>query len=207
VAAPGLAGSDEPGIGGVSIAAPVRDCLHLKCVRPSASGRARFPHGAATTLSLAHLGLADTLLLVRRQGTQSKEHRTAMKQLRSISPIGDGDTNAVPVKDIDPAIGFYTQVLGFSLVKKDQQSAVLKRDDVQIGLVAKGDHDPRRAGSFYFDIVDVETLRREFQGNGGKPGAIEIQEYQGKNYRLFFLRECDMMASHDGYCFCFGQPA
>lgn len=130
-----------------------------------------------------------------------------MKQFKTLSPIGDEDTNAVPVKEIGRAIGFYTQVLGFSLVKKDQKSAVLRRDDVQIGLVAKDDHDPKRAGSFYFGVVDVETLRREFQGKGGKPGATEIQEYEGKNYRLFFLRECDMMESHDGYCFCFGQPA
>ena len=130
-----------------------------------------------------------------------------MKQLKKISPIGYGDPNAVPVKDIGPAVGFYTQVLGFSLVTKDSKAAVLKRDDVQIGLVAKEDHDPKRAGSFYFDVVDVEALRHEFQGQGAEPGAIEIRDYQGKNYRLFFLRECDMMESHDGYCFCFGQPA
>ena len=130
-----------------------------------------------------------------------------MKQFKAISPIGDGDTKAIPVIDIGPAIRFYTEVLGFSLVTKDVRSAVLGRDDVQIGLVAKTNHDPKRAGSFYFDVADVETLRREFEGKGGKPGATEIQEYEGKNYRLFFLRECDIMEFHDGYCFCFGQPA
>ena len=130
-----------------------------------------------------------------------------MKQFKTISPIGDGDTNAVPVKDIASAIRFYTQTLGFLLVTKDEQSAVLKRDDVQIRLVAKADHDPKRAGSFYFNVADVETLRCEFEGKGGKPGATEIQKYEGKNYRLFFIRECDMMEVHDGYCFCFGQPA
>ncbi len=98
-------------------------------------------------------------------------------------------------------------MLGFLLITEDQKSALLKRDDVQIGLIAKADHDPGRAGSFYFDVVDLEALRREFREKGGKPGAIEIHEYEGKNYRLFFLRECDMMESHDGYCFCFGQPA
>jgi catechol 2,3-dioxygenase-like lactoylglutathione lyase family enzyme len=130
-----------------------------------------------------------------------------MKQLKAISPIGNGDTNAIPVKDIDPAIRFYTEVLGFAPVTRDVRSAVLRRDDVQIGLVAKTDHDPMRAGSFYFDVADVEILRREFQGNGAKPGVTQIQQYEGKNYRLFFLRECDMMEVHDGYCFCFGQPA
>jgi catechol 2,3-dioxygenase-like lactoylglutathione lyase family enzyme len=132
-------------------------------------------------------------------------HKTL--QFKSISPIGKGDTNAIPVKDIDPAVTFYTEVLGFSLVTKDVRSAVLGRDDVKVGLVAKIDHDPKRAGSFYFDVAELETLRHEFESKGGKPGAIEIQKHEGKNYRLFFLRECDMMEIHDGYCFCFGQPA
>ena len=130
-----------------------------------------------------------------------------MKQFKTISPIGDGDSSAVPVKDVGPAIDFYSDVLGFSLVTRDQKSAVLKRDDVQIGLVAQGDHDPTQAGSFYFAVADVETLYREFQEKGAKPGAIHVQTHEGKRYRIFFLRECDMLESHDGYCFCFGQPA
>jgi lactoylglutathione lyase len=129
-----------------------------------------------------------------------------MKQLKTIAPIGDVNPQAIPVREVDPAISFYTDVLGFSLVTKDQKSAVLKRDDVQIGLVARQDHDPKRAEAFYFDVVDVESLRDEFQGKGAKPGAIQVQAYQGKLFRVFFLRECDMLESHDGYCFCFGQP-
>ena len=130
-----------------------------------------------------------------------------MKQFKTISPIGDGDASAVPVREITPAVRFYTQTLGFSLVTEDERSAVLKRDDVQIGLVAQADHDWATAGAFYIAVADVETLRREFEGNGAKSGAIHIQEHEGKKYRVFFLRECDMMESHDGYCFCFGQPA
>src|SRR5438105_4167626 len=103
-----------------------------------------------------------------------------MKQLKAVFPIGDGDTKAVPVKELGPAIRFYTQVLGFSVVTKDQSSAVLKRDDVEMRLVAKEDHDPGRAGSFYFDVSDLEALRQELEGKGGKPGATQIQEYQGK---------------------------
>jgi catechol 2,3-dioxygenase-like lactoylglutathione lyase family enzyme len=129
------------------------------------------------------------------------------QQFKTVSPIGSVDANAVPVKEIDPAAKFYTEVLGFSLVRKDPNSAVLKREDVQVRLVVKPDHDPKRAGSFYFGVADVEALRAEFVAKGAKPGAIEIQAHQGKHYRLFFLRECDMMESHDGYCFCFGQPA
>src|SRR5882724_6452135 len=120
-----------------------------------------------------------------------------MKQFKSISPIGDGDPNAVPVKVIVPAVKFYTETLGFMVVTQDAQSAVLKRDDVQIRLVAKADHDPARAGSFYFSVADVESLRHEFAGKGAKPGATQIQQYEGKDYRLFFLREMDMLETHD----------
>ena len=34
---------------------------------------------------------------------------------RAVGPIGDTDTSALPVKEIGPAIGYYTQCLGFSL--------------------------------------------------------------------------------------------
>jgi catechol 2,3-dioxygenase-like lactoylglutathione lyase family enzyme len=132
---------------------------------------------------------------------------TPTKQFKTVSPIGAGDTKAVPVKEVDRAIRFYTQVLSFALVTKNQRGAELKRDDVQIGLVVDERHDPDQAGSFYFGVSDVEALRYEFETKGAKPGAIEIQQHQGKNYRVFFLRECDMLESHDGYCFCFGQPA
>ena len=130
-----------------------------------------------------------------------------MTLFEAVYPISNEDTDALPVKDIEPAIAFFKTVLGFSVDASDSTTAVLKRDEVQIGLIRKADHDPLQAGSCYFAVSDVEALRREFEGNGARPGAIEIQEHGGKSYRLFFVRECDTMESHDGYCFCFGQPA
>jgi lactoylglutathione lyase len=130
-----------------------------------------------------------------------------MTLFKGVYPISNEDANALPVKEIGPAIAFYKTVLGFSVVASDAMTAVLKRDDVQIGLIRKTDHDPLQAGSCYIEVSDVEVLRRELEGKGAKPGAIHIQAHGGKNYRLFFVRECDMMESHDGYCFCFGQPA
>ena len=131
----------------------------------------------------------------------------SMTFFKAVYPISNEDTNALPVKEIGRAIVFYQTVLGFSVVAEGSATAVLKRDEVQIGLIRKADHEPLQAGSCYFAVSDVEALRRELEGNGARPGAIEIQEHDGKNYRLFFVRECDMLESHDGYCFCFGQPA
>ncbi len=125
----------------------------------------------------------------------------------SVHPISNEDTQALPVRDIERAARFYTDVLGFSLVTSDAEAATLKRDGAQIGLVRDAHHDPARAGSCYFSVSDVEALRLELQGRGAKPGAIGVQPHDGKLFRLFFLRECDMLEQHDGYCFCFGQPA
>jgi len=126
---------------------------------------------------------------------------------KAVYPISNEDTNALPVKELGPPIEFYTNMLGFSVVASDSTTALLKRDEVQIGLIRKADHDPLKAGSCYFDVSDVDALRRELEGKGAKPGAIKIQAHDGKNYRLFFVRECDTAESNDGYCFCFGQPA
>jgi lactoylglutathione lyase len=116
-----------------------------------------------------------------------------------VYPIGDTDTDALPVKDIGPAVGYYTQVLGFSLLSKDQTSAILKRDDAQIGL-AKNGRDPEQA-SCYFPVSNVDALWSELEAKGIEPGVIDEQEYDGKRYRVFFAKE------PYGVCFCFTQPA
>ena len=54
---------------------------------------------------------------------------------RAVGPIGETDIGALPVKEIGPAVGYYTQCLGFALVAKGGTTAKLRRDDVPIGLV------------------------------------------------------------------------
>jgi hypothetical protein len=117
---------------------------------------------------------------------------------RAVGPIGDTDTNALPVKEIGPAVGYYTQCLGFSLVSRDQKTAVLRRDDVQIGLAVNG-QDPEQA-SCWFSVGDVDALWRELDARGIEPGTIDEQEYDGEPYRVFFAKE------PYGVCFCFTHP-
>ena len=102
------------------------------------------------------------------------------------------------MKEIGPAVGYYTQCLGFSLVSKDKTTAMLKRDDVQIGLAVNG-QDPEQA-SCWFSVGDVDALWRELDAKGIGPGIIDEQEYDGKPYRVFFAKE------PYGVCFCFTQP-
>jgi lactoylglutathione lyase len=124
-----------------------------------------------------------------------------MAQLKAVYPISGEDTNALPVKDVGPAIAFYEAVLGFSVVSRDSSTAVLTRDEVRIGLVRKGDHEPKQAGSLAFAVDNLEAMHRELQDSGGKPGEFGSDEWGGKQYRTFFLRE-----EENGYCYCFYRP-
>src|SRR2546421_2499025 len=96
--------------------------------------------------------------------------------IQSVSPIGDTDSGALPVKELGPAIGYYTQVLGFSLVSKEGKTAVLQRDDATIGL-AVNSQDPEQA-SCYFAVGDVEALRRELEAKGIEPSPLRLDEHE-----------------------------
>ena len=87
-----------------------------------------------------------------------------------VYPIGDTDIKALPVKELGPAIGYYTQVLGFSLVSREEDRAVLRRDEAEIGLAVNGG-DPEQA-SCYFAVSDVEQLREELAARGIEPSPV-----------------------------------
>lgn len=116
---------------------------------------------------------------------------------KGVFPIGDSDPQALPVKDIGPAIGYYTQVLGFTVISRDEVGAVLTRDDVTVGL-QKNDADPEQI-SCYFSVSGVEKLREEYEAKGIAPSALRVDEHNGNRYKVFFAKE------PYGVCFCFGQ--
>lgn len=121
--------------------------------------------------------------------------------MNGVYPISGEDQSAVPVTAIGPAVAFYQSVLGFTVVAQDEARATVERDDARLGLVAKPDHKPEEAGSFAFSVADLGAMHRELDGRGLDLGEIRIDEWGGKRYRVFFLRE-----SENGYCFCFTQP-
>jgi hypothetical protein len=125
-----------------------------------------------------------------------------MKQFNGVYPISGEDLSALPVKAIGPAVAFYQSVLGFSVVTSDEVTATVQRDDVRLGLVRKPDHKPDEAGSCAFAVTDLDAMRRELDGRGLDPSAVRTDEWDGKKYRVFFLREAE-----NGYCYCFSQPA
>ena len=117
---------------------------------------------------------------------------------KAAGPIGDTDTKAIPVREVGPAVGYYTQCLGFSLLSKDRTTARLRRDDVEIGLAVNG-QDPEQA-SCWFSVGDVDALHREYEAKEIGPGIIDEQEYDGKPFRVFFAKD------PYGVCFCFTHP-
>src|SRR6478735_4757192 len=109
-----------------------------------------------------------------------------MAKLQSVYAGAGEDTKALPVRDLGPAIKFYQTVLGFSVVSQDATTAVVRRDDVQLGLVPKLDHEPGKAGSVGFAVDDLEAMHAELEASGGKPGQFGVDEWGGKKHRTFF---------------------
>jgi lactoylglutathione lyase len=112
-------------------------------------------------------------------------------------PIGGTDVQALPVKELGPAIGYYTQVLGFAVTDKGDRTATLRRDAAQIGLAVNGG-DPEQA-SCYFAVDDVAALREELAAKGIEPSPLRSDQHGGRQLLIFFAKE------PYGVCFCFGQ--
>jgi hypothetical protein len=125
-----------------------------------------------------------------------------MKQFNGVYPISGEDLSALPVKAIGPAVNFYLSVLGFAIVASDESAATVQRDDARLGLVLYPDHQPEVAGSCAFAVADLDAMYQELNGRGLDMCEIRTDEWDGKKYRVFFLREAE-----NGYCFCFCQPA
>lgn len=109
---------------------------------------------------------------------------------------------ALPVPDLEVALPFYTTVLGFQVVSRNDvpvKSAVLGRDAVQIGLVENGG-DPTQDGCA-FHLVGLENLSAEFQANGlGKQlSAIDTVRRDGAAFRVFYV------VASDGLRYWFGE--
>ena len=124
-----------------------------------------------------------------------------MPRLLSAYPIADEDLAGLPVRALDAAVAFYSTVLGFTLVRREDATATVARDGVELGLVARDDHEPGRAGSLAIEVDDLDAWHGELDGAGARPGEFGVDEWNGRSHRTFFLRE-----DGNGYCYCFFRP-
>lgn len=117
----------------------------------------------------------------------------------AVYPIGETLVSGLPIREVGPAVGYYTRVLGFTLVEKTKASATLARDAVRIGLCVNG-KNPEQA-SCYIEVSDVPALHRELAEKGIEPSELRHETRAGKQQRIFFAKE------PFGVCFCFGETA
>ena len=113
-----------------------------------------------------------------------------------------GDNRQLPVADVAAAVPFYEAVLGFHVVSRGiepQNSALLARDQVEIGLVENGG-DPTQDGCA-FHVNDIEALFAEFKANGLQKELQEfaVERHGDTAFRVFYV------VAPDGLCYWFGE--
>ena len=112
------------------------------------------------------------------------------------------DKMNLPVASVDSALPFYQTMLGFRLVSRSDNpyaTAVLQRDEIQIGLAENGG-DPTQDGCF-FEVDDLEEIYGEFKSNGLEKelSAFSPHKHGDTNWKVFFV------IAPDGLCYCFGK--
>ncbi len=113
-----------------------------------------------------------------------------------------GDNLNLPVRDLATALPFYETVLGFRVRSRSDtphKSAVLERDDVQIGLAENGG-DPTQDGCA-FHVRDLASLFAEFTANGLQKelSEFDVEQHDGAPWKVFYV------VAPDGLCYWFGE--
>jgi lactoylglutathione lyase len=113
-----------------------------------------------------------------------------------------GDTMRLPVGDLAAALPFYETVLGFRVVsrhEKPHRSAVLARDQVQIGLAENGG-DPTQDGCA-FHVKDLASLFAELKANGLRKelSGFSSEQRGSDTFKVFYV------VAPDGLCYWFGE--
>jgi lactoylglutathione lyase len=113
-----------------------------------------------------------------------------------------GDNMNLPVAALEAALPFYENFLGFQVLSRadtPHNSAVLTRDEVQIGLAENGG-DPEQDGCA-FHVKDLDALFSEFKEKGLKKEISEFntEERSGKTWKVFYV------VAPDGLCYWFGE--
>ena len=120
---------------------------------------------------------------------------------KTAKPYQENEMN-LPVENLEAAIPFYETVMGFQTISRGNtpyKSAVLARDQIQIGLAENGG-DPEQDGCF-FEVNDVETTFGELKANGLERDDAEyrVDTYGENSFRVFFIIAPDQL------CYCIGQ--
>jgi lactoylglutathione lyase len=113
-----------------------------------------------------------------------------------------GDNMNLPVRDLAAALPFYETVLGLRMVSRydtPHNSAVLSRDQVQIGLAENGGDSTQDGCAFH--VKGLEALFAEFKANGLQKelSDFDIEQRDGLSWKVFYV------VAPDGLCYWFGE--
>ena len=113
-----------------------------------------------------------------------------------------GDHMNLPVRDLAAALPFYETVLGFRLLSRSEtphKSAVLARDQVQIGLAENGGNSAQDGCAFH--VKGLQPLFAEFKANGLQKELSEFgtEKHDGVAWKVFYV------VAPDGLCYWFGE--
>ena len=108
----------------------------------------------------------------------------------------------LPVNNLEEALPYYETVMGFKLVSREDspyKSAIVERDEIQIGFAENGG-DPTQDGCF-FEVDSIEAAFSELNAKGlnKEKSAIEVQNHGGAQWKVFFV------VAPDGLCYCLGE--
>ena len=120
---------------------------------------------------------------------------------KSTWPYQDDEMN-LPVENLDQAIPFYENVMGFRVESRSDtphKSAVLTRDEIKIGLAENGG-DPTQDGCF-FEVDNADAAFAELKANGlqKEDAGFRIDQYGDNKFKVFFV------VAPDGLCYCLGE--
>ena len=115
-------------------------------------------------------------------------------------PFAD-DVLALPVDDLDRAVGWYAARFGLVEVERRTDpcpTVIMERDGVRIGFAVNGG-DPSQEGAAIL-VNDIHRARDELQASGVKAANWRVDERDGRKYQVFFV------VAPDGLCYYFHQP-
>lgn len=120
---------------------------------------------------------------------------------KAAAPYAEDKMN-LPVSNVEEAIPFYETIMGFKVVSRSEspvKSAVLGRDDIQIGLAENGG-DSSQEGCF-FEVDNAEAAFKELKTNGlnKEDAGFRIDKHGATSYKVFFV------VAPDGLCYCLGE--
>ena len=113
-----------------------------------------------------------------------------------------GNNMALPVANLEAALPFYEQVMGFRVLSRSDlphRSAVLARDSIQIGLAESGG-DPTQDGCA-FEVDSAELVFAGFKENGFEKdiSGFDIEKHDDASWKVFYV------VAPDGLCYWFGE--